>query len=79
MGLNLAGEVRIHGSLTGWADGDRLLEIGLAALSHPRNLGSETLNVLLLALQVVGADKDWEISIPNFEGLVWDEQCSVEA
>jgi len=67
--LDLAGKVRVHGRLAGGTDGDGPLEVRFATLGHPRNLGGEALNVVLLSLQIVGADEDGEVGIANFERL----------
>lgn len=69
MRLDLAGEVGVHGSLGGRTDGDGLLEIRLSTLCDPGDLGGETLNVLLLPLEVVGADEDGEVCVADLQGL----------
>jgi hypothetical protein len=69
MRLNLASEVGVHGGLGCGAHSDGLLQVGLSTLCHPRDLGSETLDVLLLSLQIVCADEDGEVRVANFEGL----------
>jgi hypothetical protein len=69
MRLDLAGKVRVHGRLAGRANGNGPLEIRFPALGHPRDLGGEALNVILLSLQVVGADEDGEVGVADFERL----------
>jgi len=69
MRLDLASKVRVHGGLGGRAHSDRLLQVGLSTLGHPGDLSGKTLNVLLLALQVVCADEDREVCIADFECL----------
>ena len=67
MGLDLAGEVGIHGGLGSRADSNRPLQVRLATLGNPGDLGSKTLNMLLLSLQVVRTNEDWEVGISDFE------------
>jgi hypothetical protein len=69
MRLNLASKVGVHGGLGCGAHGNGFLQVGLSTLCHPRDLGSETLDVLLLSLQVVCADEDREVGVANFERL----------
>lgn len=69
MRLDLAGEVGVHGRFTSRADGDRLLEVGFATLGNPCYLSGETFEMLLFALEVVGADEDGEVGISDFERL----------
>jgi hypothetical protein len=67
--LDLAGKVRIHGGFTGGTDGNRLLEVRFAALGDPCYLGSETFEMLLFTLEIVGADEDRKVGIADFDGL----------
>ena len=64
--MDLAGEVRVHGSLRCRTDGNRLLQIRLSTLGNPCYLSSEALKMLFLSLKVVGADEDGEVGIADF-------------
>ena len=69
MRLDLSGEMRVHGGFRGRTDGDGLLQIRLSALGDPCNFSGKALEMLLLTLKIVGTDEDWEVRIPNLEGL----------
>lgn len=65
--LDLSRKVGVHGGLTRRANGDGFLEVGLSSLGDPRYFSGKTFHMLLLALQIVGANEDGEVGIADFQ------------
>ena len=53
----------VHDSLTGWSDGNWLVQVTLTTLSHPGNLCAKTLNVILFFVECLFSDKHGEVAV----------------
>lgn len=53
----------IHDGLRGRANSDRLLQVRTSTAGNPGNLGSKSLDVVLLLLQSTASNEDGEVSI----------------
>ena len=57
------GEDWVHDRLGGWTDRDRDVEFGLPRSRHPRNLGGEVLDVVLLSLEPGGGHEEGKVAV----------------
>mmetsp|Transcript_3892 Transcript_3892/g.9166 ORF Transcript_3892/g.9166 Transcript_3892/m.9166 type:complete len:306 (+) Transcript_3892:1190-2107(+) len=63
------GERRVHDGLGRGTDSDRLVQLRLAGLGHPRDLGAEALDVILLGLEGLLGHKHREVAALHAELL----------